>query len=254
MGTGQNKQQKLLYLIQEMRGDTSVEDIWVSRNGEKKNVGLVNQFRLHKHIPNKWFDWTRTADAEIMIIGQDWGPYEVLRKFISSFDENRINDEKYYRKFLFKDFSSRTEKFILKTVEQTYQEKKGGNFNPDKWNNIFFTMAVLFTRQGRSFRGNEFFDPGKSLEHSYKYVSRQIDIMQPKLIITLGNMAFEVVNRRFSLGYKNPKITKVIDELGEGSAINAEKTTILPNFHPAAHVDPNIQTKIWEKMWDYSDV
>lgn len=42
------------------------------------------------------------------------------------------------------------------------------------WDRIFFTMAVLFIRQGNLFRGNQNFDPLKSAGHSYKYLARQL--------------------------------------------------------------------------------
>ena len=202
-------------LIDEMRRDSSMETILARRGGAQKNVGLVNQFKKHKRIPNKWFDWERCVDAQIMIIGQDWGPYEVLSRMISDFDQTRLDDEEYYHDFLFRDFSSRTERFILKAVQDTYLEHFGERFPRSLWDEIFFTMAVLFTRQGKHFRGSEFFHEKKSAQVSYRYVSAQIDIVKPAVIVPLGNLAFEVLNQKFNLGYKEIKITKIIESLGD---------------------------------------
>ncbi|MBI2356537.1 hypothetical protein HYV12_00555 [Candidatus Dojkabacteria bacterium] len=249
-----DKFQLMRELIEDIKSDISPSRIRSNRNGLDTNVSLVNQFRLHKHIPNKWFDWTNTVTkSEIMIIGQDWGPYLVLKEFISSFDESKANDIDYYRKFLFKDFSSRTEKFILNTVQETYKDKFNEDFTAEMWDKIFFTMAVLFTRQGKLFRGNQNFDEKKSFEISYPYVKRQIDIVQPKLIIPLGNLAFSVINRYYGLEYTDIKISKIINSL-EGGFIHLNSVSILPNYHPAAHVDPKVQKAIWEKMWNSNKI
>jgi hypothetical protein len=248
------KKQQILNLIEDLKQNSEVENIWVNRKGEKVNVGLINHFKLHNIIPNKWFDWVRSANAEVMVIGQDWGPYSVLKKFIDDFDESKYEDEEYYSRFIFRDFSSRTEKFILNTISQTYFDKFHKDFTQDKWDKIFFTMSVLFMRQGIHFRGSHNFDNKKSAELSYKYVARQLDIIKPKLIITLGNMGFEVVNKYFNLGYKEPKVTKLVEELEDKYFIEVGSTKILPNFHPAAHVDPKIQKKIWSKMWEVIEI
>jgi len=236
-------------LIEQLRQDTSAEQITALRRGAKTNLGLVNHYRLHDLIPNKWFDWVNRIDAQIMIIGQDWGPYLSLQKYVESYELESQKPDFDYSEFLFSTFSSRTEKFILKAVEITYQEHFS-KFDPKVWDDIIFTMAVLFTRKGEYFRGNHNFDPKQSAEHSYPFVSELIQITQPKIIIILGGMAFDVVNRYFQLGYGGKTVTKVIEELGD-QVIKTKDTIIIPNFHPASHTDPKLQMKIWKKLWKY---
>jgi hypothetical protein len=185
-----------------------------------------------------------------MVIGQDWGPYSVLKQYISKFDISRKDNSVYYDSFIFNTFSSRTESFIFKTVTDMYKEKFNEEFRLRDWRNIFFTMAVLFTRQGNTFRGNDNFDERRSFEISYPYVKKQIDIVKPKLIIPLGNLAFNVVNRYFGLGYKETKIGKIINNLGSNGIIDLGDTKILPIYHPASHMDPKIQKDIWKRMWN----
>lgn len=249
-----HKSQLMSELIEEIRLDTNTSNISSIRKHIQTDVSLINQFALQRHIPNKWFDWTNTVkNSEVMIIGQDWGPYSVLKEFISSFDESKITNTEYYREFLFKDFSSRAEKFILNTIKETYREKFNKEITDEKWDKIFFTMAVLFTRQGKLFRGNQNFDEKKSAEISYPYIKRQIDILQPKLIIPLGNLAFGVVNKYYNLGYSKIKVRKIVNSLNNG-VINLNNVTILPNYHPAAHINPKIQKAIWQKMWEYTNI
>lgn len=245
-----NKQKQIQELIQQMCNDSEMERFKVLRKGEMVDVGLINHFRKHPIIPNKWFDWERTVNSKLCIIGQDWGPYNVLKDFISGFDISKKDNDEYYRQFMLKSFTSRTEKFIYKAVIETYEEYYKTKFIDSMWDSIFFTMAVLFTRQGSLFRGNQNFDPLKSAEHSYKYLARQLEIVKPKVVMPLGNLALESVNRFYNLGYDNPKISEVV----QGGPIVKSDVVIIPNYHPAAHVDPNIQMDIWRQIWKYTDL
>lgn len=80
-----NKKNLIENLLNNIREDDEVKDIWVTRDGRKVNVGLINQFKLHDFIPNKQFDWKRRVDAPVVIVGQDWGPYKELKKFIKDY-------------------------------------------------------------------------------------------------------------------------------------------------------------------------
>lgn len=236
-------------LIETLKHDTAAESITARRKGETVDLGLVNHYRLHDLIPNKWFDWVARADAQIMIIGQDWGPYAVLENYVRSYSEKSTDPAFSYSEFLFSAFSSRTEKFILRAIETTYAEAYG-SFQPQIWDDIIFTMAVLFTRPGKHFRGNHNFDPSRSAAVSYPYVSKQLEIVKPKIIITLGGMAFDVVNEHYKLGYDEQTVSKVIESLGD-EIVQTGETVIIPNFHPASHTSPKQQLQIWSKIWRY---
>lgn len=241
--------QQMAALVEQLKNDMDAEKITALRKGVKADLGLINHYRIHEIIPNKWFDWVNRAEANIMILGQDWGPYSALKKYVDRYEQESKTPDFNYPKFLFSSLSSRTEKFILKAVEKTYTDKFG-KFDPQIWDDIIFTMAVLFTRQGEHFRGNHNFDPKQSAQHSYQYVSKQIEIVKPKIIITLGGMAFDVVNQYFKLGYDGRTVTSVIEELKE-DVIKKDDTVIIPNFHPASHTDHKLQMSIWSKIWEH---
>lgn len=234
-------------LVQEMTQDKTAASLQAIRKGKVVDIGLVNHFQLHDLIPNKWFDWTRRADASIMIIGQDWGPYIALKHYMDDYEAQKDSPDFNYDKFLFSGFSSRTEKFILKAITEAYFLAANDEIPQEKWNDIIFTMSVLFTRQGKHFRGTEFFDNEKSRNHSFSYVSRQIDIVKPKVIMTLGGMAWQTVAEHFSFTqFKGQTVTQVIQNVSAPGYIQLEHTTIIPNFHPASHVSPAIMKKIWQ--------
>jgi hypothetical protein len=237
-------------ILNDLAKDRSPQNIKANRNGKLVDLGLVNQFALHKFIPNKWFDWERSQNAKYMIIGQDWGPYVVLKKLIEEFDQTKANDKEYYRQFILGNFSSRTETFIANAIKSTYLNKFGSEFQNDQWDDILFTMSVLFTRQGKHFRGSHNFDAKKSFDISYPYVARQIEFVKPKVILTLGSMAFEVVNQVFELGYKD-NLTQIIKSLEPNKTITLDNgTKIIPNFHPASYTPVAVQLDIWSKLWE----
>lgn len=244
-----DKRFEMQKLIEELQKNTTASSMQSKRRGILSDVGLVNQFALHSIIPNKWFDWERRVNAPIMIIGQDWGPYSALKKFVDDYEVAKKEKLFHYDAFLFKTFSSRTEKFIVNVIKETY-EKQYGKFDQKIYDNFFFTMAVLFTRQGTKFRGNEFFDEKKSMEISYPYVAKQIEIVQPKVVMTLGNLALSLVNRYYNLDYKDVKLSDILTSLKKNNGvITREEVLIIPNYHPAAHINPSIKKEIWSKMW-----
>jgi hypothetical protein len=241
------KQKLMEFALSELKKDTSAAKLTAIRKGKTTDIGLVNHFALHDIIPNKWFDWVNRANASIMIVGQDWGPYSSLMNYITSFESQKSMPEFDYEKFLFQGFSSRTEKFILKAITEGYTLATGKNMPHQAWSNIIFTMSVLFTRQGKHFRGTEFFDNEKSRLHSFPYLAKQIEIVQPKVIMTLGGMAWQSVSEYFKLRtYKGKTVTTVISEISDIGYLTVGDTIVIPNFHPASHVSPTIMKNIWK--------
>jgi hypothetical protein len=244
------KEALMRQLLESIKSDKSIESLIVNRKGIQKDVGLINHYRLHELIPNKWFDWIRRVDAKIMIIGQDWGPYASLLKFINDYEIEKIKLDFDYDKFLFKTFSSRTEKFILKSISKGYFEIFNKEIEQKDWDSFFFTIAVLFTRQGTHFRGSDNFDPKKSLDHSYPYVIKQIEIVKPKIIMPLGGMAWEILSKYYNLQVFGKTITEVINNMPSEGYIKSGEIYLIPNFHPASHVDPKIIHRQFKIIWD----
>ncbi|MBD3329562.1 hypothetical protein GF357_03645, partial [Candidatus Dojkabacteria bacterium] len=139
------------------------------RNGKSVDIGFVNQFARHDSIPDVWFDWENRSDSHTMIIGQDWGPYSVLKKRIEKFHSN-INKSLDYNDFLLANFSSRTEKLILSALERVWDTNQSSPQFKKSFGKLFFTVAVFFTRKGNRFRGNEYYDEGFGVKHSLPYL------------------------------------------------------------------------------------
>jgi len=95
------KREKLKQLWIDLSKNREATESYKIRNGKNINIGFVNQFSLHSFIPNKWFDWENSFDSEIMIVGQDWGPYSALLPYITEYEGQKKFKDFNYNKYLF---------------------------------------------------------------------------------------------------------------------------------------------------------
>ena len=61
------------------------------KNKNFADCSLVNFYsdkNICKKIPSMWTDWSRRLDADIMIIGQDWGPFSEMKRLHEKYLEN----------------------------------------------------------------------------------------------------------------------------------------------------------------------
>lgn len=239
-----DKKVQLQNLIQEMSQDSACESMFEVNNDKN----LINQFKYSTFIPNKWFDWPKYSESKIMIIGQDWGPYAILqRKFIDRFEIESKGKDFDYDKFLYQTFSSRTEKFIQKSIEYWFEIVHHTQMNFRDWDNYFFTIAVMFCRSGNLFRGSTNFDAKRSLAVSRYYLKKQIEIVQPQKIMTLGDLALRQVFSILGIGDKR-KLSEIVLH---NDKFNGQEIEIFPNFHPASHVDKKIIREKFQNIVSY---
>ncbi|MCB9803591.1 hypothetical protein H6763_02055 [Candidatus Nomurabacteria bacterium] len=79
---------------------------------------------------------------------------------------------------------------------------------------------------------------------------RQIEIIEPMIIMPLGELALIQVERYYDLKLEGKSLTEKISKLGSG-VIEQNGAVIIPNFHPASHVDPSIMLDRWKLLWEY---
>lgn len=194
-----------------------MNNIWTELAKVECGPKMVNQYALYKSIPNKWFDWESNLDKkDIMVIGQDWGPFVALEKHIQDYDPT-----KEWSEF----FSSRTEKFLLRSLSGGFERKYKGKITNQDWERIFFTMAVLFCRSGKHFRGSYNFDEKLGMTLSLPFLKQQIELVMPKVILCLGRLAQRQVEQ-----------------------ISGD-WRVVKSFNPAAHVDPKVIREQIELVW-----
>jgi len=118
------------------------------------------------------------------------------------------------------------------------------------WQLLFFTVAELFCRSGRLFRGSDNFDV-KGIELSLPFLKRQIKIVQPKVILTLGDMALKQVILALDIPIRYKTLTQFIKDIERKKYFLHNNIIIIPSFHPAAHVDSKIVYDTIGMVWRF---
>lgn len=184
------------------------------------------------NVPSIWTDWLNHLDSEIMVIGQDWGPFsdmEALYKRLKKGEDSYklINEEK-----------SLTKRNLIKFFTLTNE-----NFDI---NNLFITNAIMCARMGDNYRGSNIDLKYSSLE-CRNFLLRQIDIVKPKVIVTLGYYPLLSLSKIFGFDI-DINLTKTIENL---SVIDLGQYIIIPVYHPAAQISTEKQIEQYKKIWNY---
>lgn len=172
---------------------------------------LVNPFSLSEKFHPKtigyWNDAFKNYEhVKLMIVGQDWGSKEYLEKFIEE------NDGK---------------------IPEPYDESNNPTFQNLKYflnevkidtKNIYLTNAVLCLRRGKKISGNENKPLKKHFRNCSQFLKRQIEIIQPKIVATLGLEALNIMLEIFKI----PKKVKTLNDLA--GKIIAEKSEVFPKI------------------------
>ena len=123
------------------------------KNKKGEDCSLFNIFRdkdfCHK-IPSIWTDWENRLEADIMIIGQDWGPFIEMKKFHDLYVQK---ETKKNWKFLIEQEKSLTKKNLEKFLfisAKNHSHVLEENFM-DK---IYITNAILCVRSGNNYRSD----------------------------------------------------------------------------------------------------
>ena len=210
------------------------------KNG--RNCSLINIYQNNnfcKNIPSIWTDWFNRLDSKIMIIGQDWGPYADMEKLHDSYLINPtlenwdglINSEKSLTKRMLM-------KYLLESAKISHT-----SINIE---NIFITNAIMCARKGNIYRG-ENIDLLKSTIYCSDYLKRQIDIIKPKVIITLGY--YPILSLATMYGFHiSHRLSDIIRDM---PVIKQDNFVIIPCYHPTAQVKKDVQFEQYMRIWDF---
>lgn len=211
-----------------------------SKNG--KDCSLINIYKddFYKEIPSIWTDWFNRVDSKIMIIGQDWGPYIEMKKF---HDMYKVEETEANWKRIIEEEKSLTKKMLTK-----YLIESGSSHGVDKEfiDKIYVTNAIMCARSGNNYRSDNIKLKECSLNCS-KYLKRQIDIIKPKIILTLGFYPLLSLSKLY--GFKiDDKLTDNINNYG---VFELDEFVIIPLYHPAAQISSDKQREQYNKIWQY---
>ena len=203
---------------------------------EKSLINIYNDYNFGSNIPSIWTDWFNRLESKIMIIGQDWGPYNDMEKLNSL-----LNEDKNNWKELTESEKSNTKKLLENYI-------KDSSNNKYSLNDIFVTNAIMCARQGDNYRGNNI-DIKKSTLNCSNFLLRQIEIVKPKVILTLGYYPLMSLSNLmdFEIEKTLKETMKEYPEICKGDYI------IIPLYHPVAQIKKSEQLEQYKRIWKYID-
>lgn len=201
---------------------------------EKSLINIYKDYEFCINIPSIWTDWFNRLNADIMIIGQDWGPYK---------DMKLLNELLNIDKSNWKELIEREKSSTKRMLNYYIKESSNNRYNLD---NLFITNAIMCARQNDNYRGNDI-DLKKSTLNCKEYLIKQIEIVKPKVILTLGY--YPLLSLSKILGFE---IENTLKETILGMPeIKLADYVVIPLYHPVAQVKKEIQLEQYKKIWKY---
>ena len=104
----------------------------------------------------------------------------------------------------------------------------------------------MCARQGNNYRGNNI-DLKKSTMNCSEHLLKQIDIIKPKIILTLGYYSLLSLSKIY-----NFKIDRTLKEtINKYPEINVNNYVIIPLYHPVAQIKKSEQLEQYKRIWKY---
>ena len=203
---------------------------------EKSLINIYNDYNFSSNIPSIWTDWFNRLDSKIMIIGQDWGPYNDMKKL-----NNLLKEDKSNWNELIESEKSNTKKILEKYIKESSNSRYS-------LNDIFITNAIMCAREGDNYRGNTI-DLKKSTLKCSDFLLKQIEIVKPKVILTLGY--YPLLSLSNLLNFDIERTLK--ETIRKYPEINKDDYVIIPLYHPVAQIKKAEQLAQYKKIWNYID-
>ena len=192
----------------------------------------------HPYV-NRWNLWQGNLDADIMVIGQDYGQKEAGIAF---------------EVCLYTDTTNPTNARLKELFNASFEIDLNSNDTP-----LFFTNMANCYRKKRTSGGMHF---GWLPICANKYMERLIRIVNPKIIIVLGRSTFEALYCMENLSVecidpissKKESYSEMIQHRYQ-IELDGGKIGVFPVYHPGANSQMNRtfdqQLEDWKKISDY---
>lgn len=82
------------------------------------------------------------------------------------------------------------------------------------------------------------------------FLDRQIDIIEPKVVATLGRFSMEYIMKKFNLDDNLETISKMHGKVFEAKTVSGKKINIVPLYHPAVAVYNRNQLPLLKKDFE----
>ncbi len=218
----------LIYLISKCTKCTNI------KCKKKSLINFYQDKNLSTNIPSIWTDWYNRLDSKIMIIGQDWGPFSDMKKLNEQLKEDKNNWDE-----LIESEKSNTKKLLENYIKES-------SSNRYSLKDFYITNAIMCARQGNNYRGNNI-DLKNSTLNCSEFLLDQINIIKPKVILTLGYYPLLSLSNIF-----NFNIEKTLSEtIKLYPEIKTNEYIIIPLFHPVAQIKKVEQLEQYKRIWKY---
>lgn len=231
------KNQEFDNLVREMGVCSLCTNLQSRRGMDYSLFNIYRDFSFSKRIPSIWTDWYHRLEASIFVVGQDWGPYSDMKSLNERY-EQEPTEENWKR--LIEEEKSQTKKRLTSFL---IESSKGKLTSIDS---IYITNAIMCARRGEKYR-----DDTINLKYSTlccsKFLQKQIELVKPKVIVTLGYYPLLSLSHIFHF-----PILKTLQEcIKEYPVIKTNCYTIIPLYHPVAQVSRKRQLEQYQKIWEY---
>jgi uracil-DNA glycosylase len=170
----------------------SNKDIAYSALVQKRKIchrceGLTNPAEIDKGIFDSdnigpWSLWQGNLNTQLMIIGQDWGDTGTFRRYSGREPDNNQ--------------TNKTIRELLASIEISVPPPSPSDLGA---NTIFLTNAILCLKEGglgATVKGEWFNNCGPH------YLKPLIEIISPKVVVSLGVPAYETICKQYNLPIK----------------------------------------------------
>lgn len=156
-----------------------------------------------------WTRWAGDRTAKLLIVGQDWGGVKHYRNH-KGFDDDRTS-----RAYVNQRLKRLLDSIGIQVSSGERQNARSG---------VFLTNAVLCIKSG----GMQ--DPvdRRCFANCQTFLRRQIDIVSPRVVVTLGFHAYKAVASAFKIGSESTLLPAVEDPRGQ---VLRNGCRLLPVYH-----------------------
>jgi len=141
-----------------------------------------------------WSDAYPNLCADLMIVGQDWGSEGYLLNFSKSYDRLLSSVNNYWE-----DKNPTWENLMTYLGKAGFSSVENSSNARLRFTNIYLTNAVLCLRKGDKITGDI---NTQWIGNCFPFLKKQLDIIRPKIVATLGKKVFDVFSRHFGIPYQ----------------------------------------------------
>lgn len=178
---------------------------------------------------NAWAQWQNSLSAKILLVGQDWGT-------VDHFNEYKGKDPP--------DPTNKILALLFELLDHKIDVPDGETYGR-KDLDLFFTNVVLCLKKGNM---QEKLPEGSAKICALKFTKPLIDIIQSRVVIALGQTAFESIAASYRLKLSSHRLKDAVDKT-EGFPLNKD-TVMFPVYHCGKRgTNMNRPIKEQEKDW-----